>query len=311
MYTQAPDITIDATVGQVVVQPSATPTGTPAPGATGTAAPTSTGTATPTPVYSFPTPQPDKKYRSNALTIYGYGPINAEVTLKGFGVSERTMSDSDGLFRFSEIYSFTLTYPELCVQAVDDKNRATQPSCIPALPSDSLIPLEVGPVLLSPTASLSENRVKEGNIATLSGKTTPNTKVNIFVAKKDSGVNKLSFVREAYAYTLPTIEIKSNEKGEYEISLPTGESADYKIFASTKFGENLSAKSTTLTFSVLTELKTLLQKIIDFILQNKIIVFILLEVTIITILFAMALKSTTKRKRTHSEKDYLEFINTV
>lgn len=318
MYTQAPDITIDATVGQIIVQPTATPTGTPTTGTTpvgtATATPTTAGVATPTPIYSFPTAQPtqpDKKYRSNALTIYGYGPINSEVTLKGFGVSERTISDSDGLFRFSEIYSFTLTYPELCMQAVDDKNRTTQPSCIPALPSDSLIPLEVGPVLLSPTVSLSENRVKEGNIATLSGKTTPNTKVNIFVAKKDGGTNKLSLVKEAYAYTLPTIDIKSDEKGEYEISLPTGESADYKVFASTKFGENLSAKSTTLTFSVLTELKTFFQRLWDLIIQNKIIVFILLEVVVFVILFAMALKSTTKRKKRHSERDYLEFVSHV
>lgn len=224
------------------------------------------------------------------LSIYGYGPINSEVNLKGYGMSESVTSDSTGLFRFNSVYSFTYIYPELCIQAVDDQRRTTQPSCIPALPNDSLIPLEVGPILLSPTISISENKVKEGTLAVLSGKTTPNTKVNIFVAKKEGMSNKLSLVKEAYAYTLPTVEINSNEKGEYEVSLPTGESAEYKLFASTKFGEYLSAKSNTLTFAVLTELKTFFQRLWDFILQNKIMIFIIAEVVIFVMLFILALK---------------------
>ncbi len=313
MFTQAPEITIDATIGQIVVQPTATATPTSTSTSqsstttpTSTPIPTAIPSSTPTPVYTYPTIPPEKRYKQQALTIYGYGPINSEVTLKGFGVSEKVISESDGLFRFSQIYSLSLKYPELCIQAVDDQNRTTQPSCIPALPTDSLIPLEVGPILLSPTISISENKIKEGTLAVLSGKTTPNTKVNIFVAKKEGMTNKLSLVKEAYAYTLPTVEISSNEKGEYEVSLPTGESAEYKLFASTKFGEYLSAKSNTLTFAVLTELKTFFQRFWDMIVQNKMIAFILLEVVVFILLFTQALKSTTKRKRRHNEKDYLE-----
>lgn len=298
MFTQAPEITIDATVGQVVVQSTATPTSTPV--ATSTSQAVGSPSSTPIPTTAT------KRYRQQALTIYGYGPINSEVTLKGFGVSEKVISNSDGLFRFTEIYSLTYTYPELCIQAVDDKNRTTQPSCIPALPSNSLIPLEVGPVLLSPTISISENKVKEGGMAVLSGKTTPNTKVNIFIAKRTPTLNKIALVREANAYSLPTVDTKSNEKGEYELSLPTGESADFKMFASTKFGVDNSAKSNTLTFSVLTELKTFLQELIAFIMQNKLIAFIIAEVVVFVLLFIQALKSTTKRKKRHSEMDYLE-----
>ncbi|MFZ3301205.1 MAG: hypothetical protein WA152_00650 [Microgenomates group bacterium] len=299
MFTQAPEITIDATVGQVVVQSTATPTSTPV--ATSTSQP-SGSTATSTPSTSTST----KRYKQQALTIYGYGPINSEVSLKGFGVSEKVVSDADGLFRFTEIYSLSYTYPELCIQAIDDKKRTTQPSCIPALPSNSLIPLEVGPVLLSPTISISENKVKEGGIAVLSGKTTPNTKVNIFISKRTTAANKLSLVKEANAYSLPIVDTKSNEKGEYELSLPTGESADFKMFASTKYGLDNSAKSNTLTFSVLTELKTFLQELIAFIMQNKLIAFIIAEVVVFVLLFMQALKSTTKRKKRHNEKDYLE-----
>lgn len=312
METQAPDITIDAQVGQVIVaSPAPTPTLSPA---GPPIAPPYYPIPSSVPVYTYPTIPPTspieipktKNYKSIPLTIYGYGPINSEVTLKGFGVSSKTVSDSNGLFRFSEIYSLSLKYPELCIQAVDDQNRTTQPSCIPALPNDSLIPLEVGPILLSPTISISESKVKEGTNATLSGRTTPNTKVNIFVSKRDGNTNKLSLVKEANAYTLPAVEINSNEKGEYEVSLPTGESAEYKLFASTKFGEYLSAKSNTLNFAVLTELKTFFQRLWDLIIRNKIIAFILLEVVVFIILFIQALKSTTKRKRRHNEKDYLE-----
>lgn len=312
MFTQAPEITVDATIGQVIVtSPAPTPTLSPA---GPPMSPPYYPLPSPAPVYIYPTVPPSgpidlpkpKNYKSIPLSIYGYGPINSEVTLKGFGVSEKTISDSDGLFRFSQIYSLSLKYPELCIQAVDDQNRITQPSCIPALPADSLIPLEVGPILLSPTISISENKVKEGTLAVLTGRTTPNTKVNVFVAKKEGASNKLSLVKEVYAYTLPTVEVKSDEKGEYEVSLPTGESAEYKLFASSRFGEYLSAKSNTLTFAVLTELKTFFQRFWDLVVQNKIIAFILLEVVVFVLLFIQALKLTTKRKRRHNEREYLE-----
>lgn len=299
MFTQAPEITVDATVGQVVSQSTATPTSTPV--ATSTAQSTAT-TPQASPV------APTKRYKQQALTIYGFGPINSEVTLKGFGVSEKVSSNSDGLFRFTEIYSLTYTYPELCIQAIDDQNRTTQPSCIPALPSNSLIPLEVGPVLLSPTISLSESRVKEGGQSVLSGKTTPNTKVNIFIAKKQQPLSKISLVKDVSAYSLPIVDTKSNEKGEYEISLPTGESAEFRLFASTKFGADNSAKSNTLTFSVLTEIKTMLEKLISFILHNKLMAFIFAEALVFVLLFVKALKSTTKARKIHSEKDYLEYL---
>lgn len=310
MQTQAPEITVDATVGQVVVSsPAPTPTLSPA---GPPMSPPYYPVATTAPVYTYPTllpviPKP-KNYKSFALTIYGFGPANSEVTLRGFGVSEKTISDSTGLFRFSEIYSFTHTYPELCIQAVDDLRRVTQPSCIPALPSTNLIPLEVGPILLSPTITVTENKVKEGSEAKLFGKTTPNTKVNIYISKKGGGPNKISFVKEASAYTLPVLDVKSNEKGEYEVSLPTNDSAEYKIFASTKFGDSPSAKSTTLTFAVVTKLKTFLERLWDFILQNKMTLFILFEVIFFVILFGLALKSTTKSKKRHNEMDYLESL---
>ena len=62
------------------------------------------------------------------LSVYGYGPINSDITLRGYGVSENVTSDSTGLFRFNSVYNFSYTYPELCLQAVDNQNRVTQPT---------------------------------------------------------------------------------------------------------------------------------------------------------------------------------------
>ena len=290
MFTTAPEITNDAIVGQVVVAATATPSP-----ASATPSPTST------PVYTFPTSiAATKKYKTNSLSIYGYGPSNSLVTLRGFGVSERTISDDKGYFVFSSIYSFSKTYPELCLQSTDNQNRTTQPTCIPALPNDSLVPLEVGPVLLSPTLSLSGNRIIKDKDGYLSGKTTPNTLVNIFLAKaKEGSLGEISFIQEANAYSLPVLNTTSNEKGEFDINMPTSDIATYKVFASTKYFENLSAKSNTLKFSVISSSKSFWQMLIEFLLQNKIIAFIVLEVVIFVTLFVKALNQTTKPHRRH------------
>lgn len=211
------------------------------------------------------------------LSIYGYGPTNSEVSLRGFGVSEKTISDNTGLFRFGSVYNFSYSYPELCIQAVDFENRVTQPTCIPALPNNSIIPLEVGPILLSPTLSLSGNKIIAGENSYLSGKTTPNTEVNIYLAGSKG-------------YFLPVLGISSDAVGEFDINMPTSDIAEYKVFASTKFGGNLSAKSNTLQFVVISSVVSFFQRIWNFLLQNKIMIFIIAEVLLLIMLFYKALK---------------------
>ena len=250
------------------------------------------------------------------LSVYGYGPINSDITLQGYGVSENVTSDSTGLFRFNSVYNFSYTYPELCLQAVDNQNRVTQPTCIPALPNNSIIPLEVGPILLSPTLSLTSNKIVEGGESYLTGKTTPNTDVFIYLARNKVN-NILSFVPTVDAYSLPVINTTSNEVGEFDINMPTSDTASYelqttyKVFASTKFGGNLSAKSNTLQFVVISSIKSFFQRLLDFLLQNKIMVFIVSQVLLLIILFYKALKPTTTRHKRHNEKDYLEYLKII
>ena len=284
MYTTAPDVNVNVTVGEVVVQTTATPTTS----TTGT--PTAVSTATP-----VATPISLKRYIENSLSIYGYGPVNSDVTLVGIGVSERTTTNLDGYFIFNPIYSYTFIYPELCLQAKDNEDRTTSMSCIPGLIKTNRIPLTVGPVYLSPTVSISENWKVLGDSSYLEGVTSPNTEVNVYIAK---------------SYFIPLLQTRSDKDGNFSISLPTSDVANYKIFVASRFGDNLSAKSNTLTFVVTSKEQSFLNWLLSVILKYKLLVVITLEVLTVIILIIKLLKLSRRRKKRHTERDYLKYIKT-
>lgn len=283
--TALPDVTISVTTGEAV-------------GATSTPSPTPTSTpAVPAEV----TPTGPKRYIGRPLVLLGYGPPDSEVYLDGIGISEKTFSRQDGYFEFSKIYSHTFLYPDLCIYAKDSLKRVTQPTCVPALPEGGIIPARVGPVYLSPTISIKENNALVGDTSTAWGKTIPNANIKVNIAKEE---NKLfSFVGNVYAYNFPVYEIKSDEKGDYEFSLPTQDVATYKIFTSSVSGDNNSTKSNTLTFSVLSEAENILNNISDLFSAYKLLWVIIIEVLVVIFLLRGILKSTTVRhKRKKKEK---------
>ncbi len=325
MFNLLAEVDVTAQIGQVV-GPTATPTvvatasPTPTPTSTSTSssttAPTATATATSTPTFKPvftipPTVILEKQFRKGSFAIYGYGPINSEVSLNGIGVSAKTTSDSQGLFVFSPIYSYSSIYPELCIQAMDNLKRLTQPSCIPAFPVTNKLPSVVGPVLLSPTISLSSNKIKEGDAMITSGRTIPNAEVDIYLSKKDRTV---SLVKTVNAYSIPTVKTKSDNAGNYEFSLSSVDTtnyelqSDYKIYVANKLGDDQSSKSNSLNFTVATSIKSIFDRIIEFFIANKMRVVVLLEALIAIILGLIALKSTTHRHKKHSEKEYLEEV---
>ena len=154
--------------------------------------------------------------------------------------------------------------------------------------------------------------MKEGE-STLSGKTTSNTDVFIYLARNKVN-NILSFVPTVNAYSLPVINTTSNEVGEFDINMPTSDTASYelqttyKVFASTKFGEICQPKGNTLQFVVISSIKSFFQRLLDFLLQNKIMVFIVSQVLLLIILFYKALKPATKGTKNIRKKDYLKFL---
>lgn len=287
--TTWPDVTISATIGEVVTEATPTPTPTPAVGVP---------TATPAP----------KKYIGKPLIIYGYGPKNSDVSLTGIGVSEKTTANESGYFVFERVYSYSVVYPELCIQATDFSKRVTQPSCIPPLPQSGIVPSEVGPVMLSPTISIDENNIVQGESVRADGMTVPNSNLEIYIAKKDAG--SLSLIQSAYAYNLPKYNIKSDIDGNYEFSLPTQDSASYKIFAANTFGGVMSAKSNTLTFSVLTPVQNAWQEIKKQLFSDPLAWVILIEVIVIALLIIAILKQPRKaykrKKKITSKKSKQE-----
>lgn len=215
-----------------------------------------------------------------SLSIYGYGPADSEIILSGFGVSEKVVSDKIGFFRFNKVYSYSFFYPELCIQAKDSNGLITQATCIPALPINNFIPNEIGPVLLSPTISLSNNNVVVNNEVIVSGNTVPNTNVSVYMAKN---------------YSLPIYQTTSDYNGRYEFSFIPSMSDSYKMFSFAKVGENLTNKSTTLGLNTISLVESRAFSLKDFFLQNKISLFIILELLIIMILGIKVLKEPTRR----------------
>ncbi len=291
MSTTAPDVTVDTTIGQVIVP--TTPTSTPTATATATSTATTSTSASLTPSSTpLPTPSaislveiPLKKYYITPLSIYGYGPKDSQIILTGFGVSERITSDASGYFRFYKIYSYSSVYPELCIVGLDNEKRATQPSCIPALVPGRSIPVEVGPVFLSPTISINANNIKSNEISIASGFSIPNSKLYLHLSK----LNR---------YNLPVLEINSSISGSFEFTLPTSEVSSYRFFLSSRVGEDNVPKSNSITFSVNSGFTNFAYSVKDIFLNNKLGTFVVLELIIVMILGVMVLKS---RKRVNKQ----------
>lgn len=175
--------------------------------------------------------------------------------MSGIAVSEETQIDENGYFEFVNppfptflSYLVGNYYPELCFTAADSKNRISMPVCIPPLPKKAFTE-KVGPVILPPTISVTEGiTIKESQLVA-SGSTIPNTEVNVFVAKKTKS-NFLELVSEVSAFYLPTYKVKSDANGNYEFSLPTNVSDEWRIFTSSIFQGSQSPKSNTLTYYV-------------------------------------------------------------
>jgi hypothetical protein len=199
---------------------------------------------------AFPAPKPEIIF-----SIYGYGPAGSEIKMTGIGISETSQIDPNGYFEFINppfptflAYLAGNYYPELCFQAQDSKGRLSMPVCIPPL-SKKAFTENVGPVILPPTISLSDGvSIKETQL-TASGSTLPNTDVDIFVAKKSKS-NMFELVGEVSAFYLPAYKVKSDSLGNFEFSLPTSASDEWKIFASSIFQGSRSPKSNTLTYYI-------------------------------------------------------------
>lgn len=252
------------------------------------------------------------------LTLYGWGPVKSKIYLTGLAVAETRESDGNGFFIFTKIFlprprigidRKNYEYPELCLQAVDEEKRSSQPTCIPPLPAKTYS-YEIGPVLLSPIISLDKGKISAGEQASLKGKTTPFAPLNVFLANQQSS-RKLSFdlVKTVNAYYIPKYQTKSDKEGNFEFNLPNKSRGKWNIFVASETRGYNSPKSNTLTFSVISPLASFLERIIGWLKLAKpylLYIVILFELVILAaiIIFFKKLKQT--HRKGSGVREYLE-----
>gem|GEM_PF-2538653 len=205
------------------------------------------------PIGPFPAP----KAPSGKFVIYGYAPSRSSVHLSGIAVSEEASSDQSGYFEFRNLYFPTILsylignwYPELCITAQDENRITTNPVCIPTLPLTSTS-RKIGPILLPPTLKVSSGVTPIQKPLIASGKTTPNSDVEVFIAKSVAPRDILTIVKEVIAYYIPTYHTTSDSEGNFEFSLPNNDATTWKVFTASNVLGAKTAKSNTLTVNIL------------------------------------------------------------
>jgi len=189
-------------------------------------------------------PLPGKEER---FAIYGYTSPNAVVKLQS-PVYGETKANDKGVYEFKYLF-LTLFREDLCIVAKDTHGISTPPLCIP--PPSVSAHKRVGPVTLPPSTSISAGNAYIGDTVTLTGQTIPNAdvKLSLFTDEKQRN-KKLSFIPEAYAYTIPQVSLTSNKKGEYSVVLPTASSQFLRMFSRALFEGNSTPKGITLVLDI-------------------------------------------------------------
>lgn len=186
------------------------------------------------------------------MTLWGYGPANSVVEVVGTGVDQQTTSQSDGYYSFDLIYLHdTLSFPELCITAVDSDGRVTPPTCIPPIEEGNYF-YNVGPVILPPTISLGAPETNPGSQVSAQGTTIPDTEIVIKLAQGETGKTSFKLVSEVLAFYIPSYTVTSDSKGNYSFNMPVKPGRIWRVFAFNNYEGNPSPKSNTLVLKTMT-----------------------------------------------------------
>jgi hypothetical protein len=188
--------------------------------------------------------------------LFGYTSPKSLVEMGAVGISDQTYANNDGYFEFNDRF-LPLTPKELCLTSKDQLGRISSPVCIPAFPTNQSA--EIGPIIMPPT--LSVNSPPEGKDyfmnedISLSGQSIPNTEIDLslFVDEKKSIINYLasSIISPVEAVTFPDLKTKSDDKGNFSLSMPSSRPDFFRLFAQTNYSSSRSPKSITLNVKVL------------------------------------------------------------
>ncbi len=189
------------------------------------------------------------------FTLFGYTSPYALVSFSGLGIFDQTYADKKGYFVFKNRYS-PFSPKEACLTAQDQFGRLTSPVCLPPFPTN--YDVEIGPVIMPPTLSLDKGYYSVGDQVVLTGQAVPNSDINLSLFTQNTSyqtidqlISFISFVKNVSAFSFPKLEIKSDNKGNFSISLPSTSAKKYRFFTQTFYLEKSSPESRKLTVEIL------------------------------------------------------------
>ncbi len=180
----------------------------------------------------------------NRLT--GFSSPYSEITLSGQNLGRKTTADQKGFFAFYDI-AIVEGLKEICLLAQDVNLLPSFPTCLPLPETDQNLQIEN--VLLSPTLSLESGQIAAGKTTKASGMTFPDSEVQVYLFTEQNWSIRL--IKSVYAFGLPKYQIKSNQNGYFEFSLPASAPSKNGIFAVSASSIGSSSKSNTLYFQTL------------------------------------------------------------
>ena len=190
-----------------------------------------------------------------SIKIFGYTSPDSTVQVNAVRVFGQTNSDKTGYFEFREV-AISAEALEICVNTIDSDKRTGFPFCF-RLP-DNLNVIEVGPLLLSPTVSLSSTKIWQNQKVHAEGKTIPNQPVEVSffeispktLSQKISNYIAILFNNQAIAAELPILSTTSQRNGSFSFNLPTSRAIAYRVFIKAAYKDKPTLKSQTLTYSI-------------------------------------------------------------
>ncbi len=212
----------------------------------------------------------------NMVTIFGYTGPRQKVELESYRVYAQVYSDATGYFEFKQAL-LPKNPSELCLTSIDSTGRRTSPSCIAPPPSKNYS-TDIGPILLSPTLSLTSSSPLAGSEQTASGVGIPNSSLQISLFQEENTPKLIDITAQAADWKLPQLTIQTDSEGNFSLNLPTTYENSFKVFAKTLFQSSPSPKSPTLSYSLAAPISLLLLKALQILLL--VCIFPLLFITI-------------------------------
>lgn len=192
------------------------------------------------------------------FSLFGYTSPQAEVAFNGQGIYDQTVADNTGYFEFKNRFS-PFSPREACLSSKDQFGRISAPVCLASFPTQYNI--VIGPVIVPPTISLDKPNYFIGDEVVLTGQSLPDADVNLSMFtqastfKLPNPVPNLSSIfflaKPVEAFSIPKLTIKSDDKGNFSLALPSSQAQNYRLFTQVDYQNEPSANSLTLSLKIL------------------------------------------------------------